>query len=106
MERQRGRVLKNECFLRLFLMALLYFLVGDRLCCVDNAEIIRQKQLVQRWQRQRKIFLVEYLSILPAKFFSGLLAPNYLIFYDSSCTKHPSVAPLQTEFGISINRIV
>ncbi len=98
--------------------------------CADNAAIICQKQLcvavhlrkprfawqrkracgapfgwLRRWLRQRKIFLVEYLSTLPAKIFLFLASAEISYFLGFFRHQHPPVAPLQTESGISINRI-
>ncbi|MDE7371945.1 MAG: hypothetical protein K2N07_09460, partial [Desulfovibrio sp.] len=67
------------------------------LCCTCNAEIIRQKQPFCCWLRQRKIFLVEYLSTLPAKIFIFLASSKKSYFLGFFRHQHPSFASLQTE---------
>ncbi|WP_291355284.1 hypothetical protein, partial [Desulfovibrio sp.] len=51
-----------------------------RLCCICNAEIIRQKQPFRRWLRQRKISSVEYLSTLPSEIFIFLASAEKSYF--------------------------
>ena len=68
-----------------------------RLRCADTAGILRQKQLLRCWRRQRKIFSVEYLSTLPAKIFLFLASTEVSYFLGFFRHQHPSVAPLQTD---------
>ncbi|WP_300288229.1 hypothetical protein [uncultured Desulfovibrio sp.] len=95
---------------------------------MDTAEILRQKQLcvavhlrkprfawqrkrafgapfgwLRRWLRQKKIFLVEYLSTLPAKIFLFLASAERSYFFGFFRHQHPSVASLQTDLRMSIN---
>ncbi|WP_300922921.1 hypothetical protein, partial [uncultured Desulfovibrio sp.] len=55
--------------------------------------------------RQRKFFLVEYVSTLPAKNFLFLASLEASYFFGFFRHQHPSVASLQTESGISTNHI-
>ncbi|WP_300925217.1 hypothetical protein, partial [uncultured Desulfovibrio sp.] len=70
--------------------------------CVADAPVLGEyrrkypsKQIFRRWLRQRKIFLVEYLSTLPAKNFLFLASAEISYFLGFFRHQHPSVAPLQ-----------
>ena len=64
---------------------------------ICDAESIRQKQPFGRWLRQRKLFLVEYLSTLPAKIFIFLASSQKSYFLGFFRQQHPSFASLQTD---------
>ncbi|WP_300916619.1 hypothetical protein, partial [uncultured Desulfovibrio sp.] len=64
-----------------------------------TATIIRQKQLFPGWLRQKKIFLVEDLSTLPAKIFLFLASPENSYFLGFLRRQPPPFAPLRAASG-------